>query len=198
MGRKHSEETKRKISLSLLGNKRGLGNKNHFGKKHSKEARDKMSLKLKGREGTLKGKKHSEETKIKMSNAKKGKKLSKEHKLKLSEAVKGSKNYQWKKDRTKLKKYIGCEERRSPAYKFWRKSVCDRDNWKCRFDNNDCDGRIEVHHILSYTDFSELRYEVSNGITLCKYHHPRKRTDEKNLINLFKNLIQNKNSVFGD
>ena len=32
----------------------------------------------------------------------------------------GENNYKWKKDRDKLKRYLGSEERRSPAYKFWR------------------------------------------------------------------------------
>lgn len=51
-------------------------------------------------------------------------------------------------------------------------------------------GRLEAHHILRWVDFPKLRYEVNNGITLCHYHHPRKRVDEKSSINTFRKLIE--------
>jgi hypothetical protein len=101
----------------------------------------------------------------------------------------GEGHFRWISDRTKLKRYTGCEERRSPAYKDWRKKVCDRDEWKCKINNNDCAGKIEVHHILSFKKYPELKYEVNNGICLCKNHHPRKRIQETILINYFKKLI---------
>lgn len=101
----------------------------------------------------------------------------------------GENHFRWIKDRKKLKRYIGCEERRSPAYKVWRKSVCDRDNWKCKIDNQDCGGKLEVHHILSFKKYPELKYDLNNGICLCKSHHPKKRMQETILINYFKKLI---------
>ena len=61
MGRKHSEESKRKMS------ERQRGNKNHFyGKHFSEEHRRKISEANKGRVGANLGKHHSEETKQKM------------------------------------------------------------------------------------------------------------------------------------
>jgi hypothetical protein len=101
----------------------------------------------------------------------------------------GEKHHNWIKDRTKLKKYKGNEEKRSPAYKYWRKTVCDRDGWKCKIDNKDCSGRLEVHHILGYTEHPELRYDINNGITLCHFHHPRVRKEEKRLIPYFMELV---------
>lgn len=62
LGMKHSEETKRKQSLSLQG------------KRHSKKRIDKMRA-------SLTGKKHSAETRLKMSLAAKGKPKSDEHRL---------------------------------------------------------------------------------------------------------------------
>ena len=81
MGTRHSEETKRKISISKKGIK---------GRKHSKESKRKMSLArkgikfseehkrnlsmvMKGKTSSRKGKKLSEETKRKISISKKGK-----------------------------------------------------------------------------------------------------------------------------
>ena len=55
--------------------------------------------------------------------------------------------------------------------------------------NHNCKGRIIAHHILGWTKFKELRYEVNNGIILCLAHHPRKRAEEKQLIPTFKELV---------
>ena len=75
-GKAHSEETKKKISDSLKGRKR---------RNLSEEHRKKMSESLKGRQV-------SEETRKKLSEIHLGKKISTEHKRKLSEAFKGLKN----------------------------------------------------------------------------------------------------------
>lgn len=101
----------------------------------------------------------------------------------------GSKSAVWVADRSKLKKYTGSEERRSQEYKHWRKQIWLRDNFKCRIGNEDCCGRIEVHHILSWSEYPELRYQINNGITLCHAHHPRKRAEEKRLEPLFMELV---------
>lgn len=93
----------------------------------------------------------------------------------------------WIKDRTKLAKR---QERNDMAYKDWRRNVWLRDDFKCRIANQDCKGRLETHHILGWTAFPELRYEVKNGITLCNFHHPRKKADERNLVSVFQKLVE--------
>ena len=72
-GRKHSEETRKKLSEV------------NKGKKHSEESRKKLSE-------VNKGKKHSEESKKKMSEVQKGKKVSEETRKRMSEAHKGKKH----------------------------------------------------------------------------------------------------------
>ncbi len=74
-------------------------------------------------------------------------------------------------------------------YVGWMKQVKNRDNWKCRMANEDCNGRLEAHHILNWIDYPELRYEINNGITLCHSHHPRRREEEKRLIPTFVGLV---------
>jgi group I intron endonuclease len=80
LGRKASEETKRKMSESRKGRVSPMK-----GKTFSEESRRKISESLKGR-------KHSEETKRKMSETKKGKPRSEETKRKISESLKGRKH----------------------------------------------------------------------------------------------------------
>jgi len=103
---------------------------------------------------------------------------------------KGENNPYYKKDRTLLKRFNDdSKDRRSSAYVTWRNEVYKRDNWKCKINNKDCNGRLEAHHILEYAEHPELRYEINNGITLCQAHHPRKRAEEKRLSPYFMELV---------
>ena len=116
---------------------------------------------------------HSVETKTKISEGKKGKLM-------------GCNNPNWIADRSLLAKR---QERNDPAYKEWRKLVWIRDNSQCKINDNECVGRIEAHHIDSWKNFPELRYEVENGVTLCHYHHPRTRKNELLFTQYFKYLL---------
>ncbi len=82
-GKKYTEETKRKMSESLKGNR------NAKGFKHTEEAKRKIGEASKVRET---GKTRSEESKRKMSESHKGKKLTEEHKRKIGEKSKGRKH----------------------------------------------------------------------------------------------------------
>ena len=121
-----------------------------------------------------------------------GKKHSLETRKKMSKDRQGENSPCWIKDRTKLKKQ---DRRNDSAYKEWRRQVWLRDNFKCKIANPDCKGRLEAHHILAYAKYPELRYDINNGITLCHFHHPRKREDENKLSPYFKQLVA-ENEVF--
>jgi hypothetical protein len=161
-----------------------LGNKHPLGRKQSEEERNNRSITAKkhGFGKWMKGKKCSNEA---IKN-RKGRICSEKTRKKLSEAHKGEKCYRWIKDRTQLKKK---QERNDSAYQVWRIQVYKRDNYKCKVMNEDCEGRIEAHHILGWSNFPELRYKVNNGITLCHAHHPKKRAEEKRLIPYFQGLV---------
>jgi hypothetical protein len=85
--------------------------------------------------------------------------------------------------------YRGIHSLFNPKYVEWRTAVFTRDNWKCKMENGDCVGTLEVHHILPWRDYVELRFNTNNGITLCHFHHPRKRKDEKELSPYFQELV---------
>lgn len=58
----------------------------------------------------------------------------------------------------------------SKEYRLWRKEVFKRDNYSCQR----CNKKgiyLHAHHIIRWVDSIELRYEVSNGLTLCKPCH---------------------------
>lgn len=130
---------------------------------------------------------YSEESLARFRNAKRPK-WSEAHRMNMIEAKKDKKATRWIEDRTKLK--IGHIRAYDTQYKYWMLEVKNRDGWKCKMSNKDCLGRLEAHHILGWTKYPELRYKTDNGITLCKFHHPLKRTEEQRLAAYFQGLIR--------
>ena len=65
--------------------------------------------------------------------------------------------------------------RSSKLYKEWSRRVLERDDFTCQ--NQNCrarDGRqLSAHHIKSFSEFSELRFDIDNGTTLCQRCHVR-------------------------
>lgn len=166
----------------------------------------------KGQISLRKGIPVSEEAKLKMRLAKLGKKVvfSDSHRKNLSLAMKGKKK-PWLKGkkrilteswRQSIKKaglarrftdfsmYKVSDRQNSGAYYEWSKSVKKRDNYQCKISNKDCCGNIESHHILPWREHIELRYDINNGITLCRFHHPLKYSEEKRLSPYFSSLIK--------
>ena len=98
----------------------------------------------------------------------------------------GERHPRWIKDRSLIKHQ---KERNNPEYKQWRYKVFKRDRHICKINNQYCRGKIKAHHILGWSAYPELRYNINNGITLCQAHHPRKRAEEKRLIPFFQGLV---------
>lgn len=59
------------------------------------------------------------------------------------------------------------------ADKNWARAVKQRDDWTCQVCGyrNENGSDIHAHHIKPYSKYPELRYEVSNGATLCMRHN---------------------------
>ncbi len=161
LGKKRSEETKKKISIAKIGhtpwNKGLKGVMPNPWNKGKKTGIIPKSVFKKGNKGYWLGKKRLD--------------------------MIGENHPMWKGGKCKRK-----DERNDGLYANWRLQVYRRDNYKCRINKN-CQGRIIAHHILPWRDYPELRYEINNGITLCQAHHPRRFAEEKRLVPFFMGLV---------
>lgn len=79
-----------------------------------------------------------------------------------------------------------------PKYKKWRGSIFKRDGFACQYPG--CKwpmGKIAAHHIRMKWYNPELIYKLTNGITLCDYHHTYiHKRDSNNYIELFEELAK--------
>jgi endogenous inhibitor of DNA gyrase (YacG/DUF329 family) len=72
----------------------------------------------------------------------------------------------WISDRSKLSDRRH-SERQSARYLAWRKAVLQRDDYTCQ----ECGkrgGYLHAHHVKEWEYYPHLRYNLANGITLCK------------------------------
>ena len=63
-------------------------------------------------------------------------------------------------------------QRNMPEYIAWRKAVYERDNYTYQ----ECGARggsLNAHHIKSWAHHPELRFDVNNGVTLCRDCHSK-------------------------
>jgi len=73
--------------------------------------------------------------------------------------------------------------RNSSELRKWRESVFLRDKHTCQ----ECQSKSEkgktvylhAHHIKSFSEYPELRFEINNGVTLCKKCHYKRHTSQK-------------------
>lgn len=74
-------------------------------------------------------------------------------------------------------------------YKTWRRQVLSRDRHKCQMPGCNCKIKLQAHHIRRWADCVLTRYEVSNGITLCRDCHKRIYNNETAYILLFTRIV---------
>jgi hypothetical protein len=123
------------------------------------------------------GHKDSEETRAKKSASHKGVPLSAEHRAAIAA---GRIGYFDAVGRTgTLGRDVG------PEYPVWRMAVLERCNFTCQEpgcgktipDSWRRTGRsLHAHHIYSWVDFPDLRYDPTNGTALCKKHHDQRHS----------------------
>jgi len=156
-----SEKWLKNMSLARIGKKHKSHKSNGGGWKLSEEAKRKISE-------SKKGKRISEEIRKRMSEGQKGKHYSVDRRIKQSIRMKGEKHFNWKGGEcTRNKKqYFDIN------YKLWREAVFARDLYTCKI----CGISgvyITAHHIKSWANYPDLRYEIDNGQTLCEECHSK-------------------------
>lgn len=131
----------------------------------SKEYRETIRKVRMGKGNSFYGKKHSLASRMKISQSLKGRTAW--NKGKSYPAVKGEKNPAWRGGVSS--QYH--KDRSSTRYKEWREAVYARDKYTCIFCGDAQGGNLEPDHIKPFAFFPELRFDVSNGRTLCKDCH---------------------------
>lgn len=71
--------------------------------------------------------------------------------------------------------YWNYEDRRSSKYIKWKNEVLKKYCYTCQICNSR--KRLVVHHIKSFSNNKELRFDTNNGIVLCEICH--KKVHEK-------------------
>jgi len=166
LGKKHNKNTIKKLSDSHKGYIMPESQKEKI-----KIARKKQIMKP-----------LSQKTKNKISEKRMGMRATKDTREKISKSNSVEKHWNWKGGVTPLNKRI----RSSSLFKIWRETVFLRDNFKCQNKNcTYCNNKIGVflhpHHIKSFSEFPELRFDINNGITYCREFHINSKTLHKNI-----------------
>lgn len=80
--------------------------------------------------------------------------------------------------------------RHRSKYKNWRKSIFERNNYKCQLCNHNGNenNKLCTHHIYPVDDFPELVYDIDNGITLCRKCHEYFSKNELSFIDFFERI----------
>lgn len=182
-GKRHSKETKLKMSLAHIGQPH---TKYWLGKKQSDETRKKISVGLKGRPTSLehrrklslalKGRKFTEEWKRKIGLASKGRPVSKTTREKIGNLSRGSKSHFWRGGISTL-----------PYSYDWTNylkiSIRERDNYTCQMcGEKQGDYALNVHHI----DYDKMNCNTDNLISLCNRCHMQTNHHREYWIKFFK------------
>lgn len=161
-GQKFTEIHKINLSDALKGNTNIKGK--HW--KMSKQGKENIKKSRIGMKFSEKHKENLRKAKMGERNNNWNKKPSIKTRKKLSKSHKGEKGSNWKGGITSKNKEI----RNSIEFRLWREAIFIKDNWicqRCKISG----GHLHPHHIFNFASYFDLRFDISNGITLCKKCH---------------------------
>jgi len=80
-----------------------------------------------------------------------------------------------------------------PVYKDWRIKVYKRDKFCCQMPGCKKKKYLNAHHIRKWASASALRFDVDNGITLCRWCHDKVTGHETYYQSLFQSIVRRNN-----
>lgn len=69
-------------------------------------------------------------------------------------------------------------KRNNYTYRKWREEVLNRDGNACTVCGST--DNLQAHHVKPFAEYPDLRFDVDNGITLCRECHRRLHMEERN------------------
>lgn len=85
----------------------------------------------------------------------------------MSENTRGENSPNWKIDILRDERN---KKRILPENKKWVRDVLERDDYTCRI----CGahgGKLTAHHLYSYSNYPEKKFDLDNGLTICQHEH---------------------------
>lgn len=82
----------------------------------------------------------------------------------------GENHWRWRHDLTNDDRLNSKFRTHSPEYKEWRKKVFERDSYTCDI-SKQIGGDLQAHHLIDWANAIDSRFNIENGITLCKEIH---------------------------
>jgi len=101
-----------------------------------------------------------------------GDKISQAKRGKPNPYLRGDKHHNWKGGISLIKRDL-----RSADYVCWRSLVFERDKYTCCLCGK-IGGDLESHHVKTWKNEPTLRFELSNGVTLCRKCHNKTKGKE--------------------
>ncbi len=120
------------------------------------------------------GRHHTLETKEKLRLKNIGRTFSEESIQKIKNAKDGNKNPNWKGGIYPKHMLI----RQSIENRNWIKQIFERDKYTCQ-ECGKVGGFLNAHHIKQFAYYPTLRFDLSNGITLCRECHNKPGRHER-------------------
>jgi hypothetical protein len=73
-------------------------------------------------------------------------------------------------------------------HSLWGKEILARDGYRCMVCGET--GKVVPHHILPWGKYADLRFDLNNGITLCKECHYITYKREEEYAHIFQDLLE--------
>lgn len=83
----------------------------------------------------------------------------------------GENNGKWNSNLTDEERNENKLRRESKELRNWRINIYKKDNFTCQICFSKEKKFLNAHHLYSFTEYKDLRFDLSNGVTLCKECH---------------------------